>query len=480
MKKIIYLLIPLVILISACNSTPNKIEADQENIPTEKFIYNSENKIEFVFIGQQRGGISLYRGLCTNKKIYTGSTCTRPTQNKYNGKKGYLTNKEAGAEVILENGEILYYYNAKFTNKNGLIHISNFTGKYDPIGKEEFIVTGTSYLCREPESSCYGTDILNQDDYRQNKGKKGYFDAREVINFDNSNLYPITLENGQRFYYITRKEKVIDGSRGILSLSIHQENIKKNTKKKEINRQRELQRLKIEANEEVEFIKDFNNLKKHKEFTSNTCDKINKEKGSFYLEKSNFETKEEYVIRRKSAFNKKYEDFTSPIFFIDLPPANTDYDLKNNEWNLKIIKKSFHYTYGKIEQNNDHLFVIDGSNEESWYNGKSIFGIQKEVFKKEGTKCLINSKSISKNLIKFKTPLAIAKKMVEPEQRVYFKIIPTKAEYSGDDFYELELKTNDPTIELPYDLYIKWALLEVDIIGIIYHDKGKPIKGFKF
>jgi hypothetical protein len=262
-------------------------------------------------------------------------------------------------------------------------------------------------------------------------------------------------------YPSLKAKKLIDFERDIpIKVRIRDELLYKSYKEEILRLTSGINAIKSKLSSDNYFINEFYNEKKYVEFSSSICHEITQEYSHKLVSKSNFETDEEYKARKISVFNEEYKKFISPIYFFDSPPAKVDYNLKNNEWDIVIRKGPSYRPFG-TEEKNSKIFVIEGESTTSKYNGKSLFGLEKEVLKLRESKCLIDSDSLLTNNIKFTMPLKKARNMVEPTQRIFFKITPIKHEYYTNYFYLPKSDVTEPTIDLAFDKYIEWALLEV-------------------
>lgn len=224
MKKII-LPIALIFLMSGCKST---ISEHKE----ASFEYNSIGKEEFVF-SEIPNGLQKYNGyseFCKYDNAY--SSCNSKDHLKYEdyiGKKAYLTSRENRSKVIVENGDIVYFYGGydfKFNDREGYIRTSNLQGDYNPEGKTQFLINSNirNNLCREPDKYCFS---VSDEKIKSLFDKKGYFDEREKIKISyNEELLPITMETGERFYFKKESGEKFDGIRGIISIDNYLSNLK--------------------------------------------------------------------------------------------------------------------------------------------------------------------------------------------------------------------------------------------------------------
>lgn len=104
---------------------------------------------------------------------------------------------------------------------------------YNPSGKEQFIFPeiaeslqeyGYDDFCSDTKSfSCYGNKLP----YNEYVGMKGYFDSDKSIyaGFSDYDFYPVILENGKKFYFVSSKKYggKYGSSSPIMSLKLFQE-----------------------------------------------------------------------------------------------------------------------------------------------------------------------------------------------------------------------------------------------------------------
>ncbi|MGO2012717.1 hypothetical protein [Pseudoalteromonas sp.] len=231
----------LALALAGCKS--NSIVKDIEPIKANN-VYDPQNKEQFIFKSKAENLWKYgYSDFCTDtSKTFCNFSLD---YNKYTGMKGYFADEEPAKvtssrkfwRVILENGESFYFVSGRTKFHPRDTHIEPFGIQklkavksdknkldssdasqvkiYRPDGHDQFILSKYSknymYFCKK----LFCTTELDREKY---KGMKGYFETKTPTkNFAGFDLWPIILENGEKFNYLTEREKY-DKLSGVFSL----------------------------------------------------------------------------------------------------------------------------------------------------------------------------------------------------------------------------------------------------------------------